>query len=175
MPSPTEKLTKMALFLALGLVLQLVEALALPPLPLPGVRLGLANVATLAVLELQGTGPAFSIALVRVLLGSFMTATFGTTAFWLSLAGATASILAMSLLSKLSRPRFGFLGISVLGAMSHNFAQLLTYSLFANFAGFFYYSILLTAAAIPTGMVVGFLAYHLCRLERGMNNAGCAL
>lgn len=174
MPSHTKYLTKLALFLALGLVMHLVEAILLPPLPLPGVRLGLANVVTLAVLELAGTGPALTVSLLRVLLGSFLTATFGTTAFWLSLAGAGASLLTMSLFAKISKPKFGFSGISMAGALSHNFAQLLTYSLFANFYGFSYYLLLLAGAAIPTGMVVGFLAYNLCKIG-GKGNVGCTL
>ena len=169
-----ERGVRQGLFLALALILHLVEAF-LPPLPIPGVRLGLANIVTLAVLEIQGPSSAFTLSLLRVLLGSFLAATFGTTAFWLSLSGALASFLVMSSLSKFSRPRFGFLGLSVAGALSHNLAQLLVYSLLADFGGFVYYLGVLAVAAVPTGMVVGFLAYWLCRAEGRMANAGFAL
>ena len=165
MPSPTEKLTKMAFFLALALVFHLIEAILIPPLPLVGVRLGLANVVTLAALELYGASSSLAISILRVLLGSFLTATFGTTAFWLSLAGAMASLMVMGLLARVQKPKFGFLGLSIAGAMSHNWAQLLTYSLLASFSGFSYYLVLLAGAAIPTGMVVAYLTYQLCRLE----------
>jgi uncharacterized membrane protein len=76
-----------------------------------------------------------------------------------------ASLMVMGLLARVQKPKFGFLGLSIAGAMSHNWAQLLTYSLLASFSGFSYYLVLLAGAAIPTGMVVAYLAYQLCRLE----------
>jgi heptaprenyl diphosphate synthase len=163
----------MSFFLALALVLHLVEAF-LPPLPLPGVRLGLANIVTLAVLALAGSGPALTVSLLRVLLGSLLAGTFGATAFWLSLAGAAASFLVMAALWRLPRPRFGFLGLSIAGAMSHNLAQLLAYSLLAGLRGLSAYALLSAGAAIPTGLVVGYLAYWLCRLERRIEFVGFA-
>lgn len=175
MALPTRKVTRQALFLSLALVLQIVEALLIPPFSIPGLRLGLANVATLAVLVSTGFSDAVTLSLMRVLLASFLLATFGTTAFWLSLFGALASVIVMGLLLKTTRPRFGFLGISVCGAMAHNLAQLFTYSLLTRLGSWGNLAPLLALAAIPTGMGVAVMAYGLCKVEEGTKNAGCAL
>jgi len=70
----------MALMVALGVILDRLEALF--PLPTPWIKLGLANLMTLVVLFYLGTREAFIVTLLRVILGSILAGTFLGPAFF---------------------------------------------------------------------------------------------
>ena len=74
-----------ALFVALACVLQISESLI--PLPIPGLRLGLANILTLTALVMLGFRAALEITLMRTILSSFITGTFMSPGFILSFSG----------------------------------------------------------------------------------------
>lgn len=164
MPSPSSpaarrarlrKLTRIAVFLSLSLVLHLIENMILPPLPVPGAKLGLANLATLALLFLEGPGPAFAVALGRVTLGSLFGGTFLGIAFWPTLAGAVSATAVMSLTKRISS--LGIVGVSVTGALAHNLGQLAGIYPFFPRAGLLYYLPFLILLAIPAGILNGVI------------------
>lgn len=97
---------------------------SLLPTPVPWLRLGLANIITLITLLLYGLRPAVTVTLIRIIVVSLLTGTFLGPAFILSLGGGIASTMAMGLVLLLSPRLFGVIGISVIGAFFHNFAQL---------------------------------------------------
>ena len=115
----TKQLTLCAVLAALALALSYVEGMFPPPLPLPGFKLGLANLVTLYALYTLGAPYALSILLVRVLLG----ATFAGNASALiySLLGGLSALGVMCLLSR-SR-RLSVYGVSTGGAAAHNAGQ----------------------------------------------------
>lgn len=101
------------------------------PTPIPWLRLGLANIITLVALTLYGFSTAMSVTLIRVILASIFTGTFLGPAFLLSLSGGMSSTAAMGLIYVVQRNLFGPVGLSLIGALFHNIAQLtLAYFLF---------------------------------------------
>ena len=124
----TSRAGKIALYgmmTALAFLLSYVETLIPINLGVPGVKLGLANLASIVSLYLLGAGAAAAIALVRIVLVGF---TFGNLSMMLySLAGAAVSLLLMVLFRRLDW--FGVTGVSILGGAGHNIGQLIVAAL----------------------------------------------
>jgi len=87
---------KIALLVAISCVLQISESLI--PHPIPGLRLGMANMVTLVALVVLGFRPALEIAIFRTILSSIIMGTFMSPTFVLSLSGALISTLVMGFL-----------------------------------------------------------------------------
>jgi heptaprenyl diphosphate synthase len=120
---------RIAVLSAYALVLYGFEGLV--PTPIPWLRLGLANIITLVALMLYGLRTAMMVTLIRVILASIFTGTFLGPAFMLSFAGGVSSTAAMGLTYLVFRNLFGPVGLSLVGALFHNLAQLtLAYFLF---------------------------------------------
>ena len=115
-------IARAALLSAVAVVLSILEAF-IPDLPfvLPGMKLGLGNIAVLLAVETCPLPLVLYVALVRAL---FTLVTRGATAFFMSFAGAVVSSLIMYLLAHLKKPSFGCFGIGISGAFFHNLAQL---------------------------------------------------
>lgn len=113
---------RIATLAAAAVGLTLVEAAI--PLPLPGVKPGLANIVTLVVLYRFGWRAAVWVSLLRIVAGGLALGTFLTPTFVMSLGGGVASLLALALLARLPRRWLGPVGLSVLAAFAHIGAQL---------------------------------------------------
>jgi heptaprenyl diphosphate synthase len=160
------KIYKMALLVSLACVLQISESLI--PHPIPGLRLGLANMLTLTALVILGFRYALEIAILRTLLSSFIMGTFMSPGFILSFSGAVISTLLMGFfywLSSLhSRYRLSLIGISIIGAFSHNMVQLyLAYLILVKHGGIFVFLPWLSIGAVATGWVIGVVTGGICR------------
>ncbi len=151
----------LALLVAIGIILHLVEA-SLPALFfIPGAKLGLANIVTLIALTNFGFAAALQVLLLRILVASLLSGTFMTVTFFLSLTGGLVGFWLMNLAYQYLRDRFSLVGISIIGAFGHNFGQLLMAFYFIQSSGLFYYFPYLILAALPTGFFVGVLALIL--------------
>ncbi len=156
-------LTHIAVLVTFAVVIHTVEA-ALPlPMPVPGVRLGLANIITLLALVLYGLQSGLTVAVLRTLLGSLVAGGFLGFGFWLSLAGGILSCLVMAAALPLVRRGWAtLLSVSVLGAAAHSLVQLaVAGAIVANpalLAGYFPLMLLL---AVPTGICTGLAAFFL--------------
>ena len=119
----TKRLTLCALLIALALALSYTERFI--PLqmviPLPGVKLGLANIVTLIALYLLGPKYAFAILIPRCVFGAVFGG--GITGLLFSLTGGVLALTTMALAGKL--PLFSVYGVSILGAAAHNVGQIL--------------------------------------------------
>ncbi len=160
------KIYQMALLVALACILQISESMI--PHPIPGLRLGLANMITLTTLVLFGFRCALEVAVIRTILSSLIIGTFMSPGFILSFAAAIASTLVMGLFYWLSgihvRYRFSIVGISIVGAFCHNMVQLvLAYFLLVKHSGIFVFFPWLSIGALATGWVVGIVAGGVCR------------
>ena len=82
------------LFFAVSVVLSLVEG-AFPSLPVPGVKLGLSNIASMHALFFLGAGPALGIVCLKAAFAAFL---HGPAAGFLSLCGGVLSMGVMILL-----------------------------------------------------------------------------
>jgi len=162
----TRRLVFLSLLVALGTVLHVMEGLLPVPLPMPGVKLGLANIVTLFALYLYGLRAGLAVATARVFLGSLIGGVFLSPGFLLALSGAVASTLIMALLLK-HTSCFSVIGISMAGAVGHNLGQLLTASLILQSRSVFYYLPVLLLAGIPTGLFTGYILKSLLdRIEK---------
>ena len=109
-----QKLTLFAMLCALAIVFHYVESMVVIPLPVPGFRLGLANILSLIALYYFDARALFTIGIVRVLFASLLSGMLFATSFWLSLAGMLLSALAMTIARRCSC--FSIYGVSVLGS-----------------------------------------------------------
>ena len=164
----TRKLTTIAVLVALAIVLHLFEALIPIPFPIPGVKLGLANIVTLLALVIFDFKTAFIIVFLRTVLGSLLSGTLFNIAFYLSFSGAITSTCLMAILLNLvslSRCQSGFslLGISVAGAAAHNLGQLAMAALLIKHTGIFYYLPIMLLSSVPTGILTGLILRELLK------------
>lgn len=129
------------------------------PMPLPGVKPGLANVITVAVLVIYGWRIAAWVSVLRVLVGSLVLGTFLSPTFALSMGGALAAILALGLGQLLPGRGFGPVGFSLLAALAHMAAQFtLAWVLFVRHEAILALLPVLMSFAVLTGVVNGIIA-----------------
>jgi heptaprenyl diphosphate synthase len=151
--------SQMGLLVALGLVLQIIEGTIPPILPLPGAKLGLANLATVIALVTLGPWEALAVNVLRCLLGGLLRGSFiGLT---LSLTAGTAATLVMAALYSLVPRTFSLTGISIAGAVTHNAVQLWVAMWLVGFPGLKNYLPYLLLIALPTGFFIGVIARRL--------------
>lgn len=162
-----KKLVHYAILISMALVLSLVEKwFPLGALvPLPGIKLGLANTVSMFALFYFGWQAAAMITVSRCLLASMFFG--GLISLALSLSGGFLSLAIMAILKKGHGKLFSLIGISIGGAAAHNFGQVAIASLLMNSGAVFYYLGLLLVAAVITGTLTGTVVQVLFqRLER---------
>ena len=149
----TISLTLCAMLISLALALSYVERFI--PLqmliPLPGIKLGLANIVTLTALYLLGAKSAFIILVLRCFLGSLFGG--GITGFLFSLCGGLLSMTVMTLTRRLSC--FSVYGVSILGAAAHNIGQIAVAILLMRSVYIGAYLPYLLVVALFTGFATG--------------------
>lgn len=145
--------TLIGLFAALSVVLSALEGL-LPPLPLPGARLGLANVAVTAATVLLSPLGGVLVAVLKVL---FVLLTRGVTAAWMAGCGTCLAVTVTVCLVPLWRRKcLSFVGVSVASAGAHALGQLIAAMLLLSPAVWVYAPLLLVLS-IPSGTLTGLL------------------
>lgn len=151
----TTKLTLTALFLSLSFMLSLLEGFV--PIsvfvPIPGLKLGFANIAVMAAILYCGRISALCIVVLRPLLNLLL---FGNiTSFILSLSGGLLSYFVLLFTVKLYKKAFTFGGISVISAVCHSIGQIIAASIVVTSGAVYSYLPLLCAASAVTGMLTG--------------------
>jgi heptaprenyl diphosphate synthase len=150
---------------AVGSILFAVEEIV--SLPIPFFKLGLANVVTLMVLIGYGFREAIAVVVLRVFVGSLLIGTLFQPNFLFSLSGGLASALVMGFVIRWGRGWFGLVGISILGALAKNTAQLLiAYGLWVRQAKILSLLPLFFVVSIVAGTVVGLLTASLMKKIR---------
>ena len=151
--SKTKRLTLCAVLIALALALSYTERFI--PLqmvvPLPGVKLGLANIVTLMALYLMGPKAAFAILIPRCLFGAVFGG--GITGLAFSLTGGILAMAVMALGKKC--PVFSVYGVSILGAAAHNVGQILAAMVLMNSVYIGAYLPYLLGVSLFTGFATG--------------------
>ena len=162
--TPTADDHRVARHAAAAIVLTVAEAAI--PLPLPGVKPGLANIVILVVLARGGWREAAWVALLRVFVGSLVLGQFLAPGFFLSLAGSLASLAVLGAAMHLPRRWFGPVSHSVLAAFAHIGGQLLVARLWlVPHDGVFYLVPVFALAATLFGLVNGLVAARLLEAE----------
>ncbi len=147
----TYKLTILGLLCALAMILSYLESLIPPIIPVPGIKIGLPNLIIVFVLYKFGAKPAFILSVLRVFLVSLLFGSILTLAY--SMAGAVLSLLLMALFKKLSI--FSETGVSIIGGVSHNAAQIIVACIIMETAQIVYYLPALIVSGVITGAVIG--------------------
>ena len=157
--SVARRLATYGLLIAVAFLFSYIEALLPLSLGIPGVKLGLANLAVVLTMALLSRREAWVVALVRILLVGF---TFGNPYSMLyALCGGVCSVAVMSLLWN-SR-RLSVLGISMAGALAHNIGQLLFAAAVTETARLWWYLPLLLVSGAVTGGLIGAAALAVLR------------
>ena len=158
----TKKLTLCAMLISTALVLSYIERFI--PLqmavPLPGVKLGLANIVTLIALYLMGTREAFSILIPRCVLGAAFGG--GISGLLFSLTGGILAMGTMAVMKKL--PLFSVYGVSIMGAAAHNIGQIAVSMLLMDSVYIGAYLPYLLIVALFTGFATGAAGAGVMRI-----------
>ena len=153
-PMDLKKLLQLALLTGVSMILFLVEAQIPPLVPVPGVKLGLPNIAVVFALYRLRTRTASAISLLRVALAALLFGSVLSLAY--SAAGAVCSFAVMWLLRRSGR--FGCTGVSVAGAVVHNLAQIAAAALLLETASLTWYIPVLCLSGTIAGVCIGLLS-----------------
>ena len=154
-----KKTAYLGVFAAVAIIFGYVESLFPFFAGIPGIKLGLANLAVLFILEKYTWKEAALVSAVRILVIGFL---FGNMfSILYSLAGATLSLAVMTLMKK--RAGFSILGVSVSGGVSHNIGQLIIAALIVENTAFLYYAPVLIISGVITGLLIGLLTREVLK------------
>lgn len=156
--SPAYRAAVCGVFCAVALILSYLEGFV--PLGaflgIPGVKLGLANIATVVLFCRIGIYHAAAVSLLRILISSLLFGSVTSLAF--SLCGGILSFLVLILTCRIYERYIGLVGVSVLCAAAHNIGQMLAASILMQETGVFLYLPLLLLAAVFCGAVTGVIS-----------------
>ena len=162
----TKELAQSALLIAMALALSYLERFI--PLnlvvPLPGVKLGLANIVTMFALFFLPCRQALMILVIRCVLGSVFGG--GLSGLAMSLTGGVLAFWAMALAKRI--PLFSVYGVSILGAAAHNLGQVLAASVMMGSVYTLYYLPFLLLTGLATGMITGTISSFTFRALRSI-------
>ena len=154
MRNNTKKMTQLALAISLALILSFIESRIPAFVAVPGVKVGLANIAVIFVLYKFGVKEAITVSIIRVILVSML---FGSVvSLFYSISGAVLSFAVMLTLKKLTP--LSEVAISVSGGVMHNVGQIIAASIMLETNVVVYYLPFLVLSGTIAGIVVGLAA-----------------
>ena len=153
----TKRMVTLSAIVAVAMILSYVESLIPAFVAVPGVKIGLSNIATVFALYALGWPYAICVSVVRVLLSALLFGNFVSLIY--SLSGAALALCAMILLKKLNK--FSSIGISVAGGVCHNAGQIIAACLVMETAAISLYFIPLLISGTVAGVVIGVIAGNL--------------
>ena len=164
---------RIARLAAAAIGLSLVDAAI--PMPLPGVKPGLANIVTLLVLSRYGWGTAAWVCALRVVAGGLLLGQFLSPGFFMSLTGAAFSLIVLAPASHLPRRWFGPVSWSLMASFAHIGGQLALARLWLiPHNGLFYLVPLFAAAALVFGIIHGLIAARLLAESPNLPDGGAS-
>ena len=152
------RVTRMALLTAIALTIFVAEAQLPAPVPIYGVKLGLANIVTVWAVFLLGPLEAAMILLARVVLGALVTGQM--MALMYSLGGGALCLCAMIPLSRVLTEKQMW-ACSALGAVCHNIGQILVAVAVTGTPAIAVYLPVLVVSGVITGLFTGLCAQAL--------------
>ena len=159
----TRKITLLALLTAIALTIFMVEAQIPALVPIPGIKLGLANIVTVFTVFALGPKEGAAVLAVRVFLGAVFAGNFST--IFYSAAGGACAIAVTILLRKiLTKKQLWVAG--ALGAVAHSIGQMAMAVLLTSTPGLLAYLPVMMAVSIVTGTFTGLCAQFLVNREK---------
>lgn len=150
---------------ALALILSYVERLIPVPMPVPGIKLGLANLVTIIALYLMSTRDALIVSVLRVIImGALFGSGFSTI---YALCGALCAWAAMAALKR--GDMFHIITVSAMGGVCHNIAQLAVAQFITRTPALILYMPILAISGLVTGVIIGTASQTmLTRLKKAI-------
>ena len=158
----TRKLTTLGLLSAIALTIFMVEAHIPPVVPLPGVKLGLANIVTVFAVFVLGAKEGAAVLFVRIFLGAVFAGNFSTI-FYSAAGGACAIVTTIGIKRMITKKQLWVAGI--LGAIAHSVGQMAMAVLISGTPSLAVYLPIMIAISIITGAFTGLCAQF--RVNRG--------
>ena len=152
MKEKTKKIAFLGIATSVALILAYIEAI-LPPIwtAVPGIKVGLPNLIIILVLYRFGFKYAAMVSGVRLIIVSILFGNAMTLAY--SVAGAVLSLALMGILKKTDR--FSTVGVSIVGAISHNLGQIIVAIFLFDTVQIGYYMIVLAITGTIAGIFIG--------------------
>ena len=147
----TKKLVTLAVTISVAMILSFVESRIPAFVAIPGVKVGLANIAVIFALYKMGWREAITVSVIRVILVALLFGSVVSLAY--SIAGALISLSLMILLRKIGI--FTEDAVSVVGGITHNIGQILIAFLLLETKVVFYYLPFLLVSGVIAGIAVG--------------------
>lgn len=157
-----KKLTLMALLTAIALTIFMVEAQIPAIVPIPGVKLGLANIVTVFAVFAMGSKEGLAILICRVFLGAIFSGNFSTI-FYSGAGGICAILTTIGLKCVVTQKQLWVAG--ALGAIAHSIGQMIVAVALTGTPSLLIYLPVMVAISILTGVLTGLCAQIL--LNRG--------
>ena len=158
----TKKIVRLALFLALGVVLNIIESMLPVLIAVPGVKLGIANTIGLLVLYFYGPKEYVLIGFLRVLLVALLRTGIGSIAFILSLSGWLISTLFVLLIY--SFKKVSIYGLSMGSAVMHGVGQIIMVTIIYDLPEMINYLPILIFSGVISGCVLALLCSDLLKI-----------
>lgn len=153
MPMSIKNISNWGILLSLSLILGFLESLLPSFSAIPGIKIGLSNLAVLICLYLYGSISALALTITKALLSGIMFGSLGSIMY--SLSGALISCIVMIALKKIKVIHIPV--ISGIGAVMHNVGQLVVAYFVIDSVGVFYYLPILTITGLFMGIVIGII------------------
>ena len=154
----TKRITRLALLTAIALTIFLVEAQIPALVPIPGIKLGLANIVTVFTVYALGSKDGCLVLAARIFLGAVFAGNFSTILY--SAGGGGLAILTTILLKKVLRDNQLWVA-GCLGAVAHSIGQMIVAILVAGTPQLALYLPIMIGISILTGAFTGFCAQFL--------------
>ena len=149
----TKKIAILSMTVAVAMILSFIESQIPPLVAIPGVKIGLANIAIVFALYKFGVKEAIIVSLIRLFLISLLFGNFASMLY--GLGGAVLSLTAMILLKKLTP--LSAVGVSVAGGVCHNIGQIIVAAIVMSTDKILIYLPVLIISGSIAGVVIGLL------------------
>lgn len=151
------KVTFLGILLSLSIIFSIVESYIPVAIPVPGVKLGLANIVTLFVLYItDNKKDVLLIIILRIIFVAIIRTGIFSPGFFLSLGGGLLSYLAM-IIGKNGK-KLSIVGVSELGAAFHGAGQIIMAAIIMNTTSILFYLPVILFLSSITGILTGLIA-----------------
>lgn len=149
-----KKIALCGVLTALAMIFSYIESVIPIPIPVPGIKLGVANIAVITILYVLGVKEAIVINLLRIALTALL---FGNVnSFLFSISGAVLSLTIMIIMKRLDF--FSCIGVSVCGGVMHNVGQIIAAVFIMGSEAIVLYLPVLIVSGVFTGVVIGVVS-----------------
>lgn len=159
-----KKTAYLGLLTAAAMILGYVESLVPVFAGVPGMKLGLPNLAIVMVLYLYSWKEALAVSVVRILGIGLLFGNLFSIAF--SMAGGVLSLLCMELARKYLK--LGCVGVSMVGGVAHNAGQIAVAAVVVENMRITYYFPVLAVSGTAAGILIGVLGGEMVRRMSGI-------